>query len=167
MLCNFAVWSPIRKIFSKPLRATWMIFKSGTVKSSHRGGIQPYKMRKKDSSNSTRSVNRTADSRTNVQTWLTRYLMWSTVPPEVAFVIAHAASLRVLNSAFINISINRGKILALMTACKEPNNTEWAGDLWNRFLAVNPRYLNLILIPCCNVRNSPTSLLPDWFLRRC
>jgi len=43
-------------------------------------------------------------------------LICSAVPPEEAFVIAQAASLRVLNSAFDWISMRTGKMLASMTA---------------------------------------------------
>lgn len=53
--------------------------------------------------------------------WLVRrtaptYLICSEVPPDVAFVIAQAASFLVRNSAFCKISISTGKILASMTA---------------------------------------------------
>lgn len=44
------------------------------------------------------------------------YRICSGVPPEVALAIAHAASLRVLNSALLNISINDGKMFASITA---------------------------------------------------
>lgn len=45
--------------------------------------------------------------------------MWSTVPPDVAFVIAHAASFRVLYSALDKMSINKGNMLASITACRK------------------------------------------------
>lgn len=44
------------------------------------------------------------------------YLICSGVPPDVALVMAHAASFLVRNSAFWRISINTGKIFASMTA---------------------------------------------------
>lgn len=83
---------PILKIFSRPFSATWMIFESITVSSSHSGGIQP---------------------------WSARYRIWTGVPPLVALVIAQAASFRVLNSDFPKISIRSGKIFASITAWKE------------------------------------------------
>ena len=43
------------------------------------------------------------------------HLICSGEPPDVALVIAHAASFLVLNSALPNISINTGKMLALIT----------------------------------------------------
>lgn len=46
------------------------------------------------------------------------YLICACVPPLVALVIAQAASFLVLNSAFLKMSINVGKMLASMTACK-------------------------------------------------
>lgn len=48
-----------------------------------------------------------------------KYRICSGVPPLVALVIAHAASLRVLKSAFPKISIKTGKIFASMTAYKQ------------------------------------------------
>lgn len=47
------------------------------------------------------------------------YLICSGVPPDVAFVIAHAASFLVRNSAFCKISISTGKMFASMTAWGE------------------------------------------------
>lgn len=47
----------------------------------------------------------------------TVHLICSGVPPEVALVIAHAASFLVRNSAFCRISINTGNMLASITAC--------------------------------------------------
>ena len=44
------------------------------------------------------------------------YLICSGEPPEVAFVIAHAASFLVLKSARPKISISTGKIFASITA---------------------------------------------------
>lgn len=45
------------------------------------------------------------------------HLICSGVPPEVALVIAHAASFLVRNSAFCRISISTGNMLASITAC--------------------------------------------------
>lgn len=42
-------------------------------------------------------------------------LICSGVPPDVAFVMAHAASFLVLNSAFCRISMRTGKMLASIT----------------------------------------------------
>jgi len=50
--------------------------------------------------------------------YLSTYLICSGDPPDVAFVMAQAASLRVLKSARPRMSINTGKILASITACK-------------------------------------------------
>ena len=47
------------------------------------------------------------------------YLICSLVPPEVAFVIAHAASFRVLKSADANICTKQGIILLSIMACEE------------------------------------------------
>ena len=44
------------------------------------------------------------------------------VPPDVALVMAQAASFLVLNSALLRISTNIGMILASITACKKANN---------------------------------------------
>lgn len=44
-------------------------------------------------------------------------LICSGVPPEVALVMAQAASFLVLNSAFCRMSIRTGKMLASMTVC--------------------------------------------------
>ena len=52
---------------------------------------------------------------------MTRNWICSGEPPEVAFVKAHAASLRVLNSAFPKISINTGNIFASITLYKKQN----------------------------------------------
>lgn len=53
------------------------------------------------------------------RTWRTALLgsdlICSGVPPDVALVIAQAASFLVLNSAFCRISIRTGKMLASMT----------------------------------------------------
>lgn len=46
------------------------------------------------------------------------YLICSGVPPDVALVIAQAASFLVRNSAFWRISIKTGKIFASITACR-------------------------------------------------
>lgn len=81
--------SPRRRIFSSPFKATWTIFESITVRRSQRGLVQPS---------------------------ATKYLICSGVPPDVALVMAHAASFLVRNSAFWRISINIGKIFASITA---------------------------------------------------
>lgn len=47
------------------------------------------------------------------------YLICSGVPPDVALVMAQAASFLVRNSAFCRISISTGKMLASMTAWEE------------------------------------------------
>ena len=44
------------------------------------------------------------------------YLICSGEPPDVALVMAQAASFRVLNSAFPRMSMRTGKMLALITA---------------------------------------------------
>lgn len=46
-------------------------------------------------------------------------LICSGVPPDVALVMAQAASFLVLNSAFCRISISTGKMLASITVCGE------------------------------------------------
>lgn len=46
-------------------------------------------------------------------------LICSGVPPDVALVIAQAASFLVLNSAFCRMSISTGKMLASITVCGE------------------------------------------------
>lgn len=46
-------------------------------------------------------------------------LICSGVPPDVAFVMAHAASFLVLNSAFCRISMRTGKMLASITVWEE------------------------------------------------
>lgn len=53
------------------------------------------------------------------------YLICSGVPPDVALVMAQAASFLVRNSAFWRISINTGKILASMTAWKRNEGGGW------------------------------------------
>ena len=68
---------------AKGLKFTCTILLSMTVRRSHNGGMQPC---------------------------CTRNLICSAVPPELAFVIAHAASLRVLNSALDCKKIGWGKI---------------------------------------------------------
>ena len=45
------------------------------------------------------------------------YFICSAVPPDVALVIAQAASFRVLNSALLKISTSIGMILESITAC--------------------------------------------------
>lgn len=50
---------------------------------------------------------------------LREYLICSGVPPDVALVMAQAASFLVRNSAFCRISISTGKMLASMTAWEE------------------------------------------------
>lgn len=50
------------------------------------------------------------------------YLICSGEPPDVAFVIAHAASFLVLKSAFPKISIRTGNMLASMTHYNSRNN---------------------------------------------
>ena len=53
----------------------------------------------------------------NIHTQIHEYLICSGEPPDVAFVIAHAASFLVLKSARPRISINTGNMLASITAC--------------------------------------------------
>ena len=99
-------------MFSNPLRATWTILASITVSNSHNGGMQPCRIHK--------DVMKCWATRTisNQQlTRVTRNRICSGVPPDVALVMAQAASLRVLNSALPKISIRTGKILASITAC--------------------------------------------------
>lgn len=50
------------------------------------------------------------------------HLICSGVPPDVALVMAHAASFLVLNSAFCKISIRTGKMLASITVWRETEN---------------------------------------------
>lgn len=60
-------------------------------------------------------------------------LICSGVPPEVALVMAQAASFLVLNSAFCRISIRTGKILASITVC-EVENRKTLGEIDAKFV---------------------------------
>lgn len=60
---------------------------------------------------------------TNSEVKVRPYLICSGVPPEVAFVMAQAASFLVRNSAFCRISINTGKMFASITACRARGRT--------------------------------------------
>ena len=55
-------------------------------------------------------------------------LICSGVPPEVALVMAHAASFLVLNSAFCRMSISTGKMLASITVCEAEQDKKWGGS---------------------------------------
>lgn len=79
------------------------------------------------------------------RTWRTALfgsdLICSGVPPDVALVIAQAASFLVLNSAFCRISIRTGKMLASMTVCGAerdrisggiPGSSAWMNDSQER-----------------------------------
>lgn len=62
-----------------------------------------------------------ATARSEISPWRSHqeHLICSGVPPDVAFVMAHAASFLVRNSAFCKISISTGKMFASMTAWGE------------------------------------------------
>mmetsp|Transcript_15555 Transcript_15555/g.45006 ORF Transcript_15555/g.45006 Transcript_15555/m.45006 type:complete len:228 (+) Transcript_15555:746-1429(+) len=81
--------SPILRMFSRPSRAMVTILASLTVRRSHRGRMQPC--------------------------W-TRNLIWAALPPEVALLMAQAASLRISNSALARSWIRGGMMLLSMTA---------------------------------------------------
>ena len=76
------------RMFSKPSKATVMMRASAQVSRSHRGLMQPA---------------------------LTKYLICSCVPPEVALLMAQAASLRMSNSALASRCASGWTRLASMT----------------------------------------------------
>mmetsp|Transcript_2162 Transcript_2162/g.6388 ORF Transcript_2162/g.6388 Transcript_2162/m.6388 type:complete len:229 (+) Transcript_2162:322-1008(+) len=90
--------SPTLRMFSSASSATMMILTSATDSSSQSGGMQ---------------------------TWLTRNLIWIGVPPDVALEMAHAASLRMSNSAELSKLTSGGTMLA--------STTDW---IWSLFPAV-------------------------------
>ena len=56
--------------------------------------------------------------------WSSEDLICSGVPPEVALVMAQAASFLVLNSAFCRMSMSTGKMLASITVCGKGTEEE-------------------------------------------
>lgn len=80
----------VKLTFSNPSNAIVTIFTSFTVNKSHRGRMHPC--------------------------W-TRNLICCGLPPLVAFEMAHAASLRISNSALANSWINGGMMLLSITDC--------------------------------------------------
>mmetsp|Transcript_14788 Transcript_14788/g.59211 ORF Transcript_14788/g.59211 Transcript_14788/m.59211 type:complete len:230 (+) Transcript_14788:227-916(+) len=87
-LCALASASPTLRMFSSASSATMMILTSATERSSQSGGMHA---------------------------WDTRNLICCGVPPDVAFEIAHAASLRMSNSAEFNSCTSGGMMFASMT----------------------------------------------------
>ena len=81
--------SPTLRMFSRPSSATVMILASCTDSRSHKGVMQP---------------------------WLTRYLICSGEPPDVALDTAHAASLRMSNSALASMEMSGGTMFESITA---------------------------------------------------
>lgn len=95
------------------------------------------------------------------------YLICSGVPPDVALVMAHAASFLVRNSAFCKISMSTGKMLASITVCnrddiykppdKLPTNLKSRLSIWLL-------YLDLRSVPSCDVGDGPAGFFFDGFL---
>lgn len=126
--------SPSRKIFSRPFKATWTIFESMSVSRSQRGFIQPSSTRCLEGEgihNSMQISDRCRIGEPPVNggldnAWLKAkatqvptYLICSAEPPDVALVMAQAASFLVRNSATCRIAIRGGSRPASITIWKK------------------------------------------------
>lgn len=124
--------SPSRRIFSKPLRATWTILESMSVRRSHRGFIQPSSTRCLEGNGAHREKNIYLPflyvhiNYHPIQTFFLFYredlhLICSAEPPEVALVMAQAASFLVRNSATCRIVMRGCRRSASITIYKQRN----------------------------------------------
>lgn len=88
------------------------------------------------------------------------------MPPDVALVIAQAASFLVLNSALLKISIKTGKMFASITVCKEQREELSLRQSRTVEECEDGRYLNLLPVSSRNVRNSPAGFLANRLFGR-
>lgn len=112
--------SPSRRIFSRPFRATWTILESMSVSRSHRGFIQPsstrcLKGRVHTQNNLHYSFKASNCPQVSLALGRGAHLICSAEPPEVALVMAQAASFLVRNSATCRIVIRGGSRPASIT----------------------------------------------------
>ena len=110
--------------------------------------------------------------------WLQQwsYLICSAEPPEVALVMAQAASFLVRNSATCRIVMRGGSRPASITIYREGKQDmiKWGNAfklLWDRRLFFGSQrwhphtHLYLCSVPCSNVGDSPAGFLLDGLLR--
>lgn len=112
--------SPSRRIFSRPFRATWTILESMSVSRSHRGFIQPSSTRCLKGRVHTQKITYITHSKQATVIkwallWGGAHLICSAEPPEVALVMAQAASFLVRNSATCRIVMRGGSRPASIT----------------------------------------------------